>query len=196
MYHKLSITFILVFTLALLTSQVTLCAQASNTNSAITDSIAPVEKGHSPKKATIRSAIIPGWGQAYNRKYWKMPIIYAGMGALIYFAYDNNQLYQEHREQYLFRVDDDPNTVDDFPNASDAELLDAVNFYRRNRDLNVIMAFGVYALNIIDATVDAHLFNFNAKINEDLSVRLSPTLQGNIIGPIPIPSLSLSLKLN
>ena len=129
----------------------------------------------SPHKASMYSAIIPGLGQAYNGKYWKIPIIYggfAGLGAMVVF-YDNN--YKRYRTAYQYRTDGNPNTIDEF--ASDVrytpEILTSFkDFHRRNRDRSVIFMFAFYALNIIDATVDAHFLNFD--VGEDLSLKIVP----------------------
>ncbi len=125
------------------------------------------------------SAILPGLGQAYNKKYWKMPIVYAALGGSIYGISFNNSKYQLYKNAYLLRIDGDPNTVDDFdPSAGGAEvytegqLRTLQDYYRNNRDLSVIVTAVVYAVNILDAYVDAHLFYFD--VSDDLSARWMP----------------------
>jgi len=147
---------------------------------------------HSPRKATIKSAIIPGWGQAYNKKYWKIPVIYAGFGALAYFIYFNNCKYLKYKTAYIQRVDNDSTTIDDFdpsypnqcnqdkctksgpdcPKYTSSNLKILRDFYRRNRDLSVILTAFLYTINIIDATVDAHLYHFD--VSDDLSLEAIP----------------------
>lgn len=128
-----------------------------------------------PHKASMYSTVIPGLGQAYNGKYWKIPIIYAGfagLGAMVVF-YDNN--YNRYKTAFQYRTDGNPNTIDEFALDSryTPEILNSFkDFHRRNRDQSIIFMFAFYALNIIDATVDAHFLNFD--ISEDLSLRLHP----------------------
>jgi hypothetical protein len=143
-----------------------------------TDSIPkrPVIKdGHSPKKAAIMSAIIPGAGQIYNKKYWKVPIIYAGIAGLGYSFNLNESKYLQYRNAYKARLDNDPSTVDNFPKYSDGDLNTLQKYYHRFRDLSVIGATLLYVMNIVDASVDAHLFNFSVD-DDDLSFNLQPTL--------------------
>ncbi len=146
---------------------------------------------HSPRKATIYSAILPGLGQAYNRKYWKIPLIYAGFGAIGYFINWNNENYQLFRTGYKHLSDDNPETQDylkieavrrrnydlDNPNQREdlkAALIKQQDYYRRNRDLLIISFVGFYGLNIIDASVDAHLFDFD--ISDDLTMKWEPAM--------------------
>jgi len=142
---------------------------------------------HSPRKATIYSAVLPGLGQIYNKKYWKVPIIYIGFASLIYAINWNNDHYVDYKQAYSDIIDDDPTTNSfkdldiegnwDFNNASQVaqftERLDnAKEAARRYRDLCIIGTAALYAINIIDATVDAHLFNFD--ISDDLTVNWTP----------------------
>lgn len=129
-----------------------------------------------PKAAAIMSAVIPGAGQAYNKKYWKVPIIYAGFGTLGYFFSKNNTEFQRYKTAYLYRTDKDSTTIDEFvdffPDAT--SIKSYRESYRRSRDLCVIGMFGLYVLNIVDATVDAHLFNYD--VSDDLTIRISPAI--------------------
>lgn len=144
---------------------------------------------HSPKKASIYSAILPGLGQAYNKKYWKIPVIYAGFATLGYFIVTNNNKYQDYKDAYIARIDDDPSTVDDYTDIySDQDLVTLKDFYRRNRDLAIIGAGVLYVLNILDASVDAHMFYFD--VNDNLSMRITPGVQ---YVQTMQPGLSLSL---
>ena len=131
---------------------------------------------HSPRKASIYSAILPGAGQAYNKKYWKIPVVYAGFGVLGYFVKTNNDEYKIYKDAYKFRLDGDESTVDQFVGIyADQDLVTLKNFYRRNRDLSIIGMSVLYILNIIDASVDAHLFYFN--VSDDLSLQVEPSIQ-------------------
>lgn len=147
------------------------------------------EEIHSPKKASLYSAIIPGWGQAYNKKYWKIPVVYIGFGVIGYFINWNNDNYQTSRTAYIHLTDNDLTTNDhlnleaidgfdlDDP-TSVANLAEGLtkrqDYYRRNRDLLFIGMFGFWGLNIIDASVDAHLFNFD--VSDDLTMNWQPTM--------------------
>jgi hypothetical protein len=128
---------------------------------------------HSVQKAVRYSAMLPGLGQAYNRKYWKIPIIYGLGGFTVYTAVGNHREYIRHRDAYRIRVDGNPETVDEFVGIqSNAQLRANRDVYRNDRDLFWILTAAVYALNLVDASVDAHLFHFN--VSDDLSVRLMP----------------------
>lgn len=131
-------------------------------------------KVHDPITAAILSARLPGLGQVYNRKYWKVPIVYVGLAASIYFVDFNTGYYQTYKDAYLLRVDGDSTTIDDFPFYTESNIKDLMDYYHRNLELSYIATGVVYLLNILDATVDAHLFDFDIK--DDLSMRLEPSL--------------------
>lgn len=131
-------------------------------------------KYHSPKKAAAFSAIIPGAGQIYNKKWWKLPIIYAGTAGLVYSFQFNNSRYVKYLDAYKTRIDDDPSTTDSYSIYSDDQLVTLFKYYHRNRDLTIIGGALLYVLNIVDAAVDAHLFTFN--VSDDLSLNIRPTL--------------------
>jgi len=140
---------------------------------------------HSPRRATIYSAVLPGLGQIYNRKYWKLPIVYGGFVTLGYFINFNNELYVKYKQAYSDIIDTDPNTnsfkeLNVNPIFFEADKISqlterlriAKDGSRRNRDLVVIGTAVFYALNIIDASVDAHFFNFD--ISDDLTINWVP----------------------
>lgn len=128
---------------------------------------------HIPKRATLYSAVLPGAGQIYNRKYWKAPIVWAGLGTCAYFAVDNNTQFLRYKTAYLAMVDSDPNTVDEFEGRYQPDQLRQVaNTYQRWRDLSYMVAGLVYLLNIVDATVDGNFVRFD--VGRDLSLGLSP----------------------
>ena len=122
---------------------------------------------HSPTKASVYSAILPGLGQAYNKKYWKIPIVY---GALIGGAYTiiNNR-------SKMRRLNDEFRDLYANNNAPTAEQITIRNGYRQNRDVGILVVTAFYALQIVDATVDAHFFNID--LNENLNVALKPSAQ-------------------
>jgi hypothetical protein len=130
-----------------------------------------VDTSHSPKKATLLSAALPGAGQIYNRKYWKTPIVWAGMGTSIYFIIDNQKNHKSFKNEYIFRIQN-PGQVANYEAYSDDNLIVIQEQYRRWRDLSAVACLGVYLLQIIDATVDAHLLKFD--ISEDLTLHFTP----------------------
>jgi hypothetical protein len=131
------------------------------------------EKVHSPGRAALKSAIIPGWGQAYNKKYWKIPIIYGGIGGLAYLIDYNASNYNDFKSAYVARTDGDSTTTDIYEGLySEDQLLTIIDFYRKNLDFSVVGAVLLYVANIVDATVDAHLMDF--KISDDLSLHIEP----------------------
>lgn len=153
---------------------------------------------HSATKAVIMSAVLPGLGQVYNQKYWKVPIIYAAIGTLTYFIIDYNKKYNTFVKAYNDYLSKDSTrtsylNIRGLANFEDKTyfLKSYRDFYRRWRDLDVLILAGVYVLNIIDANVDAHFFYF--EIGDDISLNVKPYIfepvkNSNYLG------LSLSLK--
>ncbi len=133
------------------------------------------DKKHSPAAATIFSTLVPGLGQVYNKKYWKVPIIYGGLSTFYFIADWNNRGYTRFKTALKYKIDDDPNTVDEFNGQRTAdELRYYMNAYRRNRDMSILGFSAVYVLNILDANVDAHLFDWN--VDDDLGIRVEPAV--------------------
>lgn len=126
---------------------------------------------HKPNKATFMSSLVPGLGQYYNQKYWKIPIIYGGFTGLIYYASYNNYVYKKYRREYKWATDDDERTVSQYPAANTERLKDT---WRRYRDICFIGIGALYLLQVIDANVDAHFFDFT--IDKDLSIKADPML--------------------
>jgi methionine synthase II (cobalamin-independent) len=141
-----------------------------------------------PSKAAFYSALVPGLGQAYNKKYWKIPIVYGAMGASMYFYLTNNKKYHEVRDAYKRRLAGFSD--DDFQYLDNDRLILAQRFYQRNRDLSLLVTVAFYVLNIVDANVDAHLLQFN--VSDKLSI--VPDLQQNDITTQPNLGLSLNFK--
>ena len=186
MSRVLFIGIILLFSVQLL-------AQKNDSVSLKANVITPIDSlpvmRHSPRKATLRSAMIPGWGQAYNKKYWKIPIVYAGVGIPAYLFFDNKKWYNRTREaakmlgstpldtaNFRNRVDEKLWIFFTSPNALPS-LLNYRNEFRRNMDYSLLFVLVFWGLNVVDATVDAHLKEFD--VSDDLSIRIKPTiLQG------------------
>ncbi len=158
-------------------------------------SVSKQKKVLSPKKASIYAALFPGLGQVYNGKYWKLPIVYGGYAGLIYVLGWNNNNYNDYFESYktiskyqtvvqMSQADKDylngifkipywnlninPSRFETFK----TQLNSGKDFYRRSRDMSIIMIAALHVLSIIDASVDANLFDF--EINDDLSMRFNP----------------------
>ena len=127
-----------------------------------TDSLLNVlDYSHSPLKATLYALVLPGLGQAYNKKYWKMPIVWAGLGGMAYAISFNTKKYQ----QATYDFAEDPNDQNQY----------ALKYWRRYVELSYIGLVFVYAFQLLDAYVDAHLQNWN--VNENLSMGVAPSLQ-------------------
>lgn len=126
-----------------------------------------------PAKAAFYSAIVPGLGQAYNKKYWKIPLVYGAIGTSLYYYSWNNKKYNEFRDAYKSRLAGNPDHKYDY--LDNTRLIEAQKFYQRNRDISILLATAFYILNIVDANVDAHLLQFN--VNDNLT--LNPKLELN-----------------
>lgn len=158
-----------------------------------------------PKRAMWLALVLPGAGQIYNRKYWKLPIVYGGFVGCAYALRWNNQMYRDYSQAYLDLMDDDPNTqsynqflhlgaqIDDSNKTRYQKLFKSrKDTYRRWRDLSVFCLIGVYALSVIDAYVDASLSEFD--ISKDLSLRVEPTIISNNRERNPLKSNSLGIN--
>ena len=144
-----------------------------------------------PARAAFYSAVLPGLGQVSNRKYWKIPIIYAGIATGVYFYVKNDTDYNRFRDAYKRRLagytDDEFFGPGSTPLISNNRLIDAQKSTQRNKNVSIIVSIGFYLLNIIDANVDAHLKQYD--ISDDLS--LTPKLNTSDIAQ---PSYGLSLR--
>ena len=122
-----------------------------------------------PAKATLYSAVLPGLGQVYNKRYWKLPLIYGGIGASIYYYDLNNKNFKRYRNAYKRRLAGF--TDDEFQDVifDNDRLIDGMNFYKQYRDQSMLFVIGTYFLNILDANIDAHLKQYN--INQNLSLK-------------------------
>lgn len=137
----------------------------------------------SPGFAALFSAVVPGAGQIYNGKYWKVPVIYAFAGGLGYAISANYQEYSRFKEAYLIRIDTIPSTVDEFyPRYSTAALLSQISSFQETLELYYMSAFLLYVINIIDATVDAHLSTFD--ISDNLSLSIIPVFPSAVSMPV------------
>jgi Family of unknown function (DUF5683) len=120
-----------------------------------------------PAKASFYSAILPGLGQVYNKKYWKVPLVYGAIGTSLYFYLDSQKKYTTYRTEYKNRLEGIKNEDEFLARQSESTLINAQKFYQRNRDFSALFMAAFYVLNIVDANIDAHLSQFN--VNEKLS---------------------------
>jgi hypothetical protein len=145
--------------------------------------IKPAKPRHSPGKAVLFSAVLPGLGQAYNHKYWKIPIIYAGLGATTYFMISNWQQYNTYQSALATRTN---GGIDPYANIySTSDLVAERDYYHRYRDLAGVGVILFYVLNVVDAEVDGQLYSFD--VSDDISMNIRPSL-------IPICSNTFSLS--
>ncbi len=184
---------LLVFLLALAGSSQSCAAQYVAQDGVYTANDTLEQAIHSPTKAAMLSATLPGLGQIYNRKYWKVPIIYAGFGAVIYFADFNGAQYRKWRGAYMDRVSEDPTVVDQYPTHSTHILERNMDLTRRYLEITYMLGAALYLLNILDATVDAHLMDFD--VGEQLSLRMNPSLNPTGYGRTThAPGIKLTLS--
>ncbi|MBS4062145.1 MAG: hypothetical protein KG029_17240 [Bacteroidetes bacterium] len=134
-------------------------------------------KLHSPHKASLYSAVLPGLGQAYNQKYWKIPIVYAGIGTISYLAITNRNEYRLAKEAQVYVSNGEEYPIENkyVGKYSSTDLITIRDYYRRNTEVSWIFLGLWYILNIVDATVDAHFFNYD--ISDEISLQLQPGFQ-------------------
>ena len=189
-----------------------LTAQDSSNLAKLNQSLKPVKKKRDwstwhpeAKRAMWMALVLPGAGQIYNRKYWKLPIIYGGFVGCAYAITWNNQMYHDYSQAYLDIMDDDPNTQSYNQFLHLGATIDASNIdrykeifrkrkdkFRRWRDMGVFVMIGVYAFSVIDAYVDASLSEFD--ISDDLTLRVEPMVMNDKRTNNPFKSTSLGLQ--
>ncbi len=159
-----------------------------------------------PSKVVWMSAVLPGYGQIMNRKYWKLPIVYGGFAGCAYAVIWNSAMYEKYRTAYRDIIDNDPTTntfIAALPKGYTVEtfggrayytsaLKTVQDAYRRSRDLSILGSVGFYALTLVDAYVDAQLFDFD--ISPDLSLRITPVVLPNTSTQLSL--LGLQCKFN
>lgn len=135
-------------------------------------------KAYNPRIATIRSAILPGWGQATNKKYWKIPIVYAALGTTAYIFVRNVKQFNEAKAAYINATDNNPANDFEIPQPyysvkdQPERIRNFRNEVRQNVDYTVLFFIAFWGLNVVDATVDAHLKTFD--VSDDLSLQIKP----------------------
>ena len=148
-----------------------------------------------PSKATFYSAVLPGLGQAYNKKYWKIPVVYGALATGVYFYKQNDKDYDRYRSAYKRRLagftDDEFYGIGQYPAISNDGLIRAQNTLKRNKELSILVTIGLYILNIIDANVDSHLLQYN--LDDNLSIK--PNIDFNEIDNKSNFGFSLNIEL-
>ncbi|MCC2547118.1 DUF5683 domain-containing protein [Hymenobacter sp. BT175] len=150
-----------------------------------------------PTKAAVFSALLPGAGQIYNRKYWKLPLVYGAVGGTLANEIYLQRLFKEYQRGYDARTDKDSTTIDEGPRSSQERTADNVKtgeiFYRGKRDLWIGYTALAYGMQIVDALVDAHLQDFD--VSDDLSMHWEPTiLRMPTLAPTPGIAVSFTIK--
>lgn len=161
------------------------------------------------KRAMWLAIVLPGAGQIYNRKYWKLPIVYGGFVGCLYAMRWNNQMYNDYSQAYMDLMDEDPTTqsynqflhlgaviTDSNQSRYESLFKKRKDYYRKYRDLSIFCLIGVYALSVIDAYVDASLSEFD--ISEDLSLRVEPVVMktGTSVNPMKSSALGVQCSLS
>lgn len=142
------------------------------------------------RKATVMSAVFPGLGQIYNHKYWKAPVIYAALGGIAYWGINNHVQYKYYSDNLKAIYDENPDTNNETLYSAN-QLIDQKRYYKKYRDMAVMLGALVYAINIIDANVDAHLKTFD--VSDDLSLKVKPYYNLNYNSTL---QTGLTLKLS
>lgn len=138
----------------------------------------PAYQEHSASHALMLSAILPGTGQIYNKQAWKVPVIYVAIGGIGYYTYNNFKQMRYYRDEYLYRVANNDQTQ--YPDDPDmvatptSNIYNMYEAYNKTFQLSVILSFAVYSINLLDAYVFGHLYDF--QINDDLTLNMSPVL--------------------
>ncbi len=163
-------------------------AKAQKSGSSYPDSVF-----HSPTKATLFSTFVPGLGQIYNKQVWKTPIIYVGLGALVYLAVDNYNNMEKFKTEYYNRLNGTGSLLPDYTTYSNGSIYSLYNAYKDNFHLCVILSSVLYLAQILDAYVYGHLFSFD--ISDDITLNLTPSLLPNTLSDINTSfGLNLSLR--
>ena len=176
------------FFIATLSAQVADSAAAKNTT---VDTVKKQAKIFNPRTATIHSAILPGWGQINNKKYWKVPLVWGALGVTGGIYLYNVKYYKDLKQAYIYRINGQDSLVNpDFRNLSTESIRSYRNSFRQNVDYSVLFFLLFWGLNVVDATVDAHLKAFNVDDNLSLQIKAGYSPLANTAG------LSLVLNLD
>lgn len=190
-------SWLIILLLIFFANSPTIAFSQNDHNPPSSDSVYRYFPDHSPTKATWMSAALPGLGQYYNGKYWKIPIIYAGFSTFTFLIAQNKYEYNRFREAYAISVElpegqeSDNALVEKYDTK---QLLDQREFYQSNLELSYILTGVFYILQIVDAAVDAHLYDYD--IDEDLSIHIQPQYVPTPSGLKIAPGIGLRFKLS
>ena len=162
--------------------------QTGNSDSTLT--YEQIVQKHNPGKAALYS-LFPGGGQIYNKRYWKLPIIYGGLIAVGFWFARNNKEFKNYKAEAINRFNN--GTIINYPELSDNQILEEKNYWERQRNISIFVFIGVYLLNIADATVDAYFYEFD--ISEDITLRAEPFIHPSGIYSTAPPTYGISLTL-
>lgn len=159
------------------------------------ETVVKIDKRHSPTKAALLSTVLPGAGQIYNKKYWKLPIVYGGLAGLGTWVGINAKNLRGYTKAYKLEVDGDPDTIGSYKGfTGETQLNTKRDAAKRNLDLSAILLGVFYALNVVDAAVDAHLYDYS--ITEDLSVSIKPDFSSYQVLSTTTPTFGVNISLN
>lgn len=149
-----------------------------------------------PREAALRSAIFPGLGQIYNKRWWKVPLVYGGFVGIGLVYNFNRRYYRDLLKEAQYRDEHNeppPNSI--YAGYPDQSIIEAKDYYRRNRDLSILAGLAFYTVQIIDAYVDAKLFRYD--ISNDVTLRVQPSLQTQPLmnAYVPFPAIKLKISL-
>lgn len=195
-YYRRSLLIIIFIVLGLNSAFTQNITDSIEIESPYQDSVYRYFPAHSPVKATWMSAALPGLGQYYNEKYWKIPIIYAGFSSMAYFVIQNRYEYNRYKEAYAISAElDDPTQSDNelVQNYSSSQLLSQREYYQSNLEFSYILTSIFYILQIVDATVDAHLYEYD--MDDNLSFRVEPQWVPTEAGPRFVPGIGVQYTL-
>lgn len=188
----------LILSVALLVGTTTVCAQERPITVPLQNPVlvpaqttASTEIGHSPRKALLLS-LLPGAGQIYNKQSWKVPIVYGGFALTGLFMYSNYNQMVKFRDEYLLRVNGGTPQLEGYTNYPNNSIYNYYQSYNQSFQLNIILSVAIYALNLVDAYVYGHLYEF--QINDDISMSLQPALQTWDNSTFTTPVLSCTLS--
>lgn len=164
----------------------------------VIDSIQPraipfAVESHSPRKAFLLS-FLPGAGQVYNGQAWKVPIIYGGFAVAGYFIYSNYGKMKDFRDEYLLRINGGTPEMPGYANYPNTSIYNYYQSYNQSYQLSIVFAVIIYALNLVDAFVYGHLYEF--QINDDISMSLRPNVQPNLFGTSTLPITTFSCSIS
>lgn len=179
---------------SIITDVAVITADTMTDNAHLTDLNSQTTAFHSPKKATLLSTFIPGAGQIYNKQAWKVPIIYLAAAGVTYFAVTNGKNKEKFKDEYYNRINGRTDLLlPDYTTYTDDGIYNLYNAYKSNFQLSIIVGVVFYAVQILDAYVYGHLFNFD--LTDDLTMNVTPFYTPIFSQIYPTSSIGINLNL-